>query len=381
MNIAASAGRITAPLIFGLVYFAVFAGNNIWRFTFHNYTIETFHISALQIGFLFSLSAVPGVLAFSIGLIARKIRLFVLMILSCTLVGVGLIWIGFAPDWNLLWPGVLAISVGFTVFYPVINSLALQGSAPENTSISMGRLKSFGPLAAIASALLILYILQPMGYRNFLIITGGIVLLCGVVAAFDTRKKKYAGDQGNLSFRIALWPYYALNFLAGCRSAFFKTFVLFLLVNEYHLPIHKTALVVLVGSFCGFLSYRLIGQIANRYEPRNVLSVIYMVVALIFEGFGAFEQEILLSALYCFDSLLFGVSVVTDSHLKKISRPQNFVGDVAVGLTLFHLAGVLFPLAGGVIWEYLGKNLTFLFGSFLAGLAALVSRKLAPAGK
>ncbi len=111
------------------------------------------------------------------------------------------------------------------------------------------------------------------------------------------------------------------------------------------------------------------------------MSVIYMVVALIFEGFGAFEQEILLSALYCFDSLLFGVSVVTDSHLKKISRPQNFVGDVAVGLTLFHLAGVLLPLAGGVIWEYLGENVTFLFGSFLAGLAVLVSRKLAPAGK
>lgn len=298
------------------------------------------------------------------------------MIFSCTLVGVGLVWIGMATAWYFLWPGVLAISVGFTVFYPVINSLGLQFSASEKTLISMGRLKSFGPLAAIASLLLILFILQFMDYRPFLILTGGIVFLCGMVAALNIRRIKYAGDKGNLSFKIALWPYYTLNFLAGCRSAIFKTFILFLLVNEHNLTIHRTALIVLIGSFCSFIGYRLIGKIANQYEPRNVLSLIYIGVALIFMGFNTFEQKLLLSILYCFDSLLFGVSVLTDSHLKKVSSPKNFVGDVAAGLTLFHLAGVLIPLVGGTIWEYMNKNLTFIFGSILAGLASLISRKL-----
>jgi hypothetical protein len=85
---------------------------------------------------------------------------------------------------------------------------------------------------------------------------------------------------------------------------------------------------------------------------------------------------VILAMLYCFDSLLFGVSVITDSHLRKISSPKNYVGDVATGLTLFYIAGVVLPLVAGYIWEYRGDNSAFVFGSLLAIVAAIVSRKL-----
>jgi predicted MFS family arabinose efflux permease len=291
-------------------------------------------------------------------------------------VGAGLIGIGIAPSWYVLAPAVLAVNIGFTIFYPVVNSLGLQGSAPDETLIFMGRLKSFGPLSAVITALLIYYALEPLGYNAFQIIAGVLILLFGFIIAFNVRKKVYALQKGNLRFKISLWPYYALNFLAGCRSAFFKTFVLYLLIKVYGLPIHRTAILVLIGNLCGFLSYRLIGQIANRYKPRNILSTLYLFVALAFIGFRTFENMVILSMLYCFDSLLFGVSVITDSHLRKISSPQNYIGDVALGLTLFYIAGTLLPLVAGYIWDYRGAHSAFVFGSLLAIIAALVSRKL-----
>jgi MFS family permease len=320
-----SSRRIATPLIFGIAYFAIFAGNNVWRFTFHNYTIETFNVTATQIGLLFSISAVPGVLAFSIGYIAKGVRLSLFMIFSCTLVGAGLVGIGIAPTWYVLWPAVLAVNIGFTIFYPVVNSLGLQGSAPGETLIFMGRLKSFGPLSAVITALLIHYALEPLGYNAFQIVAGILILLFGFIVAFDVKKKKYALEKGNLRFTIRLWPYYALNFLAGCRSAFFKTFVLYLLIKVYDLPIHRTATLVLIGNLCSFLSYRLIGQIANRYKSRNILSALYLFVALAFMGFRTFDNMVILAMLYCFDSLLFGVSVITDSHLRKISSPKALI--------------------------------------------------------
>ena len=377
MDNSSSSRRLTAPLIFGIAYFAIFAGNNIWRSTFYNYTVETFHITAAQIGLLFSISAIPGVFAFGVGLISRGVRLSLFMLVACILVGAGLIGIGIAPTRHLLWPAVLSISIGFTIFYPVVNSLALQDSIPEKTSIFMGRLKSFGPLSAVMTALLILFALKPLGYSAFQILAGMLILIFGVIITFDVKKKKYGLQKGTLRWKAELWPYYTLNFLAGSRSAFFKAFILYLLVKEHAFTIHTTATIVMIGNLCSFFSYRLIGQVANRHNPAKVLCSIYVTVGLIFLGFRIFENQYALSMLYCLDSLLFGVSVITDSQLRKISSPEDYVGDIATGLTLFHIAGVVFPLVTGVIWEYRGATSAFIFGSLLAFAAALVSRKLA----
>lgn len=368
--------RLPEPLLLGIAYFVTFAGHSIWRATFHNFAIETFQVNAQQVGFLFSLTAIPGVLAFTVGFFAKKVRIFPLLALSCTLVGLGLIWIGLVSHWNTLWLGVLSISTGFICFYPVVTSLCLLQSERKASAISIGRLKSFGPLAAIGSALLILHALPSLGFKTFFIVTGTAVVFCGGVTTLGIRNKEYAIIQGSLRFKFRLWPYYALNFLAGCRSALFKTFVIFLLVTEYHFKIRGTAMIVLTGNLFGAIGYRLVGQLAHRFDQRNVLSAIYIGVALIFLGFSLPGSRLLVSILFLLDSTLFAASVVTDSYLKTKSAPQELIGDVASGLTLFYLAGILAPVAGGILWEHLDHKATFLLGSGLAGLSILVSRYL-----
>jgi MFS family permease len=379
MHHLSSTGRRNVFSTLNITYFAIFAGYSIWRIILPNYTVETFNISAGEIGSLSSLFAIPGVFAVCIGFVARKVNPSILMAASCLLVGLGLIWIGLLPVWNLLWCGVLAIGIGFAAFYPIITSFCIESTAADQVSLSLGLLKGFGPLAALASALLIQFAITPFGYDGFLILTGIFVSATGLTGFTYVRKMKYVSDQGNLSLKLTLWPYYALNFLAGCRSAFFKFFIIFLLVKEHGLKIQQTAWIGMIGSLFIAFSYFVIGKIAGRYKYSNVLSLIYVLVAIVYIGFAAFKNIgwVLVLLFWC-DSLLFGVSVLTDGYLKKTSVSSNLVGDVATGLTLFYLAGFLMPRLVGMIWDNRGSESAFAVGSILALLAALVSRKLVP---
>lgn len=359
-----------------LAYFATFAGYAVWRFTFTNFAVEEFGVDAQQVGVLFAIAGIPGVLAFAIALAARKIRIVLLLPLCCALVGGGLGWIGVAPAWQHLWPGVLAVSLGVACFYPVITSLCLLDTSTDAASISIGRLKSFGPLASIGAAFLVLYLMPHLGVRSFLVVTGLAVLTAGVVAGSGMGGTAYAPIHGNLNLRIALWPYYLLNFLAGCRSALFKVFAIFVLVNEYGFEFDQTALIVLAANGLTFLGYHLIGFAAHRFGNKNILSFIYVIVALIFLGFSTIDSGLVLSALFLLDSLVFGASVATESHLKQVSAPEDFIGNVAVGLTLFSLAGLVMPLVGGYVMAAFGREPAFLMGTALAIVAIVVSRML-----
>jgi len=371
-----TANRLTTPYLLCLGYFAVFCGFNIWIASFHHYAVETFHIGVLHVGYLFPAAALPGTLVFLIGVIARKICLSTLMIFACGAMGFGLIGIGLAPSSYFLWPGVLSIGLGFSCFYPIVNSICIQHSDLRTVNAAVGHLKSYGPLAAITVFILITTCLPRIGYQSFFTISGVVVVWIGFWALRDLQIKHIADSPGNLRFKKDLWPFYVLNLLAGCRSAGIKAFVLLLLIREHGLLMHETATVFLIGNVCSLIGYRLIGYFANRYDPPKVLSFIYLGVSFIFLGFCFINSSLVLILLYFFDSLIFGVSVITDSHLKRVSRADDMIGNVACGLTLFHIGKTVFPLVGGILWSHFHQQATFLAVSLLAILAVWVSRKL-----
>ena len=169
-TVGRTVNRRTAPYLLCLGYFAVFCGYNLWIASFHNYAVETFHISALHVGYMFSAAALPGTFAFLIGMIARKFSLSNLMTFACGAMGFGLIGIGLAPSSYFLWPGVLSIGLGFSCFYPIINSICIQHSDPRTVSAAVGQLKSYGPLAAVTAFILITTCLPRLGYQSFFVI-------------------------------------------------------------------------------------------------------------------------------------------------------------------------------------------------------------------
>jgi MFS family permease len=196
-----TADRRTALYPLSLGYFAVFCGHQLWIASFHNYAVETFHVSALHIGYLFSVVALPGTFAFLISLIARKFSLSTLMIFACGLMGFGLIGIALSPNCYFLWPGVLSIGLGFTCFYPVANSICIQYSDKRTFSTAVGHMKSYGPLAALTACFLVSVCLPQLGYRSFFVLSGLFVVLIGLATGNESSITQYSDRQGRLRFK------------------------------------------------------------------------------------------------------------------------------------------------------------------------------------
>lgn len=361
----------------GYSYFLIFCGQSIWRTVFHNYAVESFSITANELGLLFTLAGVPGLLAFLVGFASHKFRVVRLLTFSFVATGIGLGLLSMATHWLGLAPGVVMIGIAINSFYPVATAMSLYKSQRSSAAHGLGQQKSYGPLASITAALLVLFVLPLTGYHNFLFIAGLLVLGMGSLVLSGLRHENFGDLRGKLCYDRKYLPYYALNFLSGCRSAIFKTFVLFLLVNQHEFQIHSTASLVLAGNALRFISYRLIGRLADSYNRRAILIFMYGGIAVVFGGFGHFDSQRLLMALFLLESFFSTTSVVTDSALKHMQPlvTERYISHVAFGVSLYHAAGICTPIIGALLWEAYGAQGTFYFAGSLALLSVLITAR------
>jgi len=399
----------------GVVYFALFLAHSIWRITLHNNAANNFGLSESQIGYVLSATYIPGIFAFSIGLVARELQLYKLIVFAALALAVGMFLVSSTVELAVLVFSALLIAFGFTFFYTVANSACLLSSEGDRASYDLGRLKSLGPLAGFFAAIIVLFLFAPAVWtqwsslldlsnpigtleeliaktqsapevdarilRDLLVTLSVLLVLLGIYVSYGIRLSRVGRTYGRFNIRRKLLPYYVLNFLAGCRSGIFQTFALFVMVKHYHLPVSGTAILVMTAHMCSFLGYRWVGMMLRRFSHGLVLTFIYAVVALNFVGFwvltsGAFDlgqgAVLGLGGLFLIDSFFFGASVVTDSHLKSTSEPRDFIGDIGAGMTMFSVAAGLMSVVGSLLWEPLGSK-AFLLGTMICLLAMVLS--------
>ena len=367
----------------GLSYFVVFIGQNIWRATFQNLAIEIFHISPVQIGVTYSLISIPGLFSVTLGFIGAKMKLLMLLLISFLLMGFGLLGTGlvtmgsnlFSTSWYMLLFGLLLLHSGFAAYYPTINTVFLLGVESKQAVKRLSSLKSLGPLAGVIGAAIILLVMSAHSYVFILIVAGATVLLAGVLSIIAIPSGQYADKQQMLRLKKTLSPYYLLNFLNGCRSAIFKTFVIYYLITEFHFELKNTALIVLAGNILTFAGYQLVGRLAKRYDPAKLLAILYLIMCFNFLGFMWLKSPELLSLVFLLDSLVFCTSAITDSYLKFLSRDKELLGDLATGVTLYHLGGVIMPIAGGLLYAHNDVHV-FLLGSLCTLFSICATKKV-----
>lgn len=154
----------------------------------------------------------------------------------------------------------------------------------------------------------------------------------------------------------------------------------FILVAQ--LTMVDMSLLLMAGSVTGMLGYRLLGYLADKYYPVNILTGLYIIIAGVFAGFIFVQIQmasgsglVLAFSLFLTDSLLFGSSVITDAYLKQADRTEYIVSDLSTGTTFFHLAGVMVPLAGSFILIHIGGlSAVLMLGGLISILGAFTSR-------
>jgi len=389
MNTRGSFFGITGNTAFfiGLSYFIVFFGQNIWRATFQNLAIDIFNFSSVQMGIAYAIVSIPGFFSVALGFIGAKINLLVMLLITYLLMGLGLLGTGLVAvgfnhfgtnqvaSWYMLLFCLLLLHVGFVAYYPTVNTVVLLDVGSDESVKRLSSLKSLGPLAGVLAAVVLVFVMPSHSYVSVLMITGLAVLLGGGLVIILIPSRQYAQKQHLIRIKKTLSPYYLLNFLNGCRSGIFKTFVIYYLITEFHFEIRNTAMIVLAGNVLTFTGYQLIGRLAKRYDPTKLLGMLYLVMCLNFLGFMWLKNAKLLSLIYLLDSLVFCTSAITDGFLKFLSKDEELLGDLASGVTLYHLGGVIMPIAGGLLYAHNDVQV-FLLGSLCTLFSIFATNKL-----
>ncbi|MCJ7739618.1 MAG: MFS transporter [Anaerolineae bacterium] len=369
-----ASGNRNALAIILLMNFLLSLGFSTWQVLFSNFAVAEIGLGAAKIGLLQSVREIPGLLGVGVGVLALLLAEMRIAGLALILTGVGLALTGSVGAFPAFIAASLVMSVGFHFFVSSNQSAAMMAVDERDAPRVLGSLSSVGAMGSLVGAGVVLVFLNLVGFRSLFYGVGALLVLSGLVLApwWGRRTIRRERRRERLAIRKRYWLYYVLQFLMGSRRHIFTTFAVFLLVKEHNVAAQTITLLFVLNSLLGTLLYRQFGRIVARFGERQVLAVNFILLIPVFLGYAYISYLPMLCAIFVADHLLFGFSIAIESYLQKIAvSPEEITSNVALGQTINHIAAVVVPLVGGIVWEQVGGRFTFLMGVAIA-VACLV---------
>ncbi len=348
-------------------------GLQAWRTLFNNFAVETVGLNGVQVGIIQSVREIPGFLALLTVYFILIIKEHHLSALSILVLGLGVALTGCLPTYSGIIITTLIMSSGFHYYETTNQSLSLQYFDKTKSPLVFGRQRRYAALANIAVGVFI-YLAQPfLSYKQLYLLIGGLLVAVGVWG-FSRKPvdESLPLQHKKMILRQKYWLFYFLTFMAGARRQIFMAFAVFLLVKVFHFSLREVAILFLVNNVINFYLSPLIARAIIRFGERKVLSVEYVSLVLIFIGYALVQNKLLAAGLYILDHIFFNFAIAIRTYFQKIGSPRDIVPSMAVGFTINHLAAVVLPALGGLIWM-IDYRLVFIAGAAmsLVSLAAV----------
>jgi predicted MFS family arabinose efflux permease len=197
---------------------------------------------------------------------------------------------------------------------------------------------------------------------------------------FAMKREKSGSPKVYLRLHREYRLYYLLAILSGSRKQIFITFAPWVLVTIFKQPTQTLATLLTLGGIIGILFQPFLGRAIDRYGERPVLAAEAITLVFVCCGYGfarsLFPEGVaflIVCGCYLLDQMVFSVSMARSTYLKKIAvRPADVQPALTAGVTIDHVFSIAAALIGGTIWNQLGFQYVFLFGTLiaLANLAA-----------
>ncbi len=371
VSLEGQARRRSALVVIVLTNFLLAFGFQLWRSLFNNFAIGELGVQADQMGLIQSIREIPGLLGVSVGLLALLLTEMRIAGLSVILMGIGVGLTGSAGSLPGLVASTCLMSDGFHFFMPANSSAVLMLVGKDDAPRMLGRLSSMGALAALLAAGVVFFALDALGFRTLFYAIGALLVLGGLLLLPWSRQPAHLTTRARqrTPIRKRYWLYYVLEFLMGSRRHIFTTFAIFLLVGEYEVSVQTITILFVINNLIGAFLYQQFGKIIARFGERRVLTLDFALLILVFLGYAYVPSLPVLYALFVADHVLFGFRIAIQSYFQKIAvQPQEITPNISLGQTINHIAAIVIPVVGGVVWESLGSRYTFLIG---VGIVAL----------
>lgn len=351
-------------------------GLQAWMILFNNFAVEVANLNGQQVGAIQSVREIPGflaLLAIYITLILREHRIAALSII---LLGLGVVFTGFFPSFIGLLTTTLLMSFGFHYYETINQSLTLQYFGKTTSPLIFGRLRSLAAAATICTSVFIFFLGSKIDYKFLYLLLGIPVIFAGLWAITkDPTHDDLVMQHRKMILRRRYWLYYFLTFMAGARRQIFIAFSIFLLVKIFGFSVQEVTALFLVNNVINYFANPLIGKAIVRFGERKVLSLEYAGLIAVFLTYAFTGSKIIVVIMYLLDHLLFNFSIAIKTYFQKIGDPQDIAPSMAVGFTINHIAAVVIPVLGGLIWM-IDHRIPFIIGAAMSAVSLLAVQKI-----
>ncbi len=351
-------------------------GLHVWRTLFDNFAINVIDLNGSHIGLLQSVREIPGFLALLVVYVLLLVKEHRLSSISVLILGVGVAVTGLLPSYYGLICTTLLMSFGFHYFETTNQSLTLQYFDKMTAPIVFGKLRSLASAGNIVAGAMIFTLAPFLNYTQMYLLFGGLVIVAALwgLKQNPTRQETIP-QRKTMVLKKKYWLYYVLTFIAGARRQIFIAFAVFLLVKKFEYSIQGVALLFLVNNVVNYFLSPLIGKAIVKFGERKVLSLEYTGLIIIFIAYGLVESKIIVALLYIVDHILFNFAIAIRTFFQKIADPEDIAPSMAVGFTINHIAAVVLPVLGGLMWM-IDYRIVFFTGALLSFISLLFVQQI-----
>ncbi len=159
--------------------------------------------------------------------------------------------------------------------------------------------------------------------------------------------------------------------MAGARRQIFIAFAVFMMVKRIGYTVPQVTLLFMVNNLINYFLSPRIGRAIIRFGERRVLSLEYASLILVFCGYAMVQTKEVAALLYILDHIFFNFAMAIETYFQKIGDPQDIAPTMAVGFTVNHIAAVVLPTLGGMLW-LVDYRIPFLAGAAMS-LVSLIA--------
>jgi hypothetical protein len=342
------------------------AGLQTWRTLFNNFAVEVANLEGNHIGMIQSIREIPGFLALLAIFIFMVMREHRLSALSIFIMGIGVAVTGVFPSYTGLIFTTLIMSFGFHYYETTNQSLTLQYFDQQASPWVFGKLRSYAAATNIGIGIIIFSMTAVLSYLQIYLALGLLIIGVGIWGLFQNPTRlDIVPQRKKMVFRKKYWLYYFLTFMAGARRQIFIAFAVFLLVKKFEYSVQEVTILFVFNNAINFFLTPQIGKAIIHFGERKVLSVEYGTLIGIFIAYAYVESKWIITILYVIDHIVFNFSIAIRTYFQKVGDPRDIAPSMAVGFTINHIAAVVIPAVGGIMWM-VDYKIPFLAGAVMS---------------
>lgn len=338
-----------------------------WSTLYTNFAVREAGLTGAQNGLVQSLREVPGLLSVGVLLLLLLLREHRLAAFSVITLGAGVLAAGFFPSFEGIVCTTMLMSFGLHYFETTNQSLILQYFDVRAAPLVIGRLRGLNAGGNLAIGAVIFAAATVLPFSGLFAVSGGLAVLAGLWALTrDPRAGGLPAQRRGMVVRRRYWLFYLLTLLGGARRQIFIVFSAFLLVERFDFGVREMTLFFMLNNAVNWFLNPLIGKAINRVGERRLLMLECLSLGGICLAYTVVEDRWLVGVLYVLDQIFFNFIVVLRTYFQKMADPADIAPSMAVGAAVNHVAAVVVPVVGGMLWVA-DFRLPFYLGAALAG--------------